>query len=265
MNLDGGLQISEIGGILRRRAKVVAATALGVFLVAYWVAMALPNTYESYATVLVEPQALPEDLVKAGIADSDLNQRLHLMTAQILARPKLSRIIDEQGLYQAESEYLPREEVIDMMRDRVRVEPVVPELTQNLATRRGEVAINEFRILFSDYDPIVARDVANRLANDFIEKHIEKRVQISAKSQEFIQSELDRLAERIQGIEAEIARVKNDNPGKLPEDMVANQRQLERVMADLAAARRAASEAQSDEAFYRARPPCRCRATQPAR
>lgn len=250
MNADGGLQINEIGAILRRRAKVVAATALGVILAVYWIAMALPNSYTSYATVLVEPQAVAEDLVKAGVAESDLNQRLHLMTAQILSRPRLSRIIDEHGLYKEESEYLLREEIIDLMRERVRVEPVIPELQQSLGGRRAELAINEFRIIFDDYDPIVARDVAQRLANDFIETHIQKRVQVSQKSQEFIQSELDRLATRIRAAEAEIARVKNDNPGRLPEDMVASQRRLERILGDLAVARRSLAEAQSDESFY---------------
>ena len=58
MNIDGGLQISDLGGVLRRRAKAVAATALGVLLLVYWIAMALPNVYTSYATVLVEPQAV---------------------------------------------------------------------------------------------------------------------------------------------------------------------------------------------------------------
>src|SRR6185503_19330224 len=139
MNIDGGLQMSDLGGILRRRAKAASLTALGLMLVIYWIAMALPNVYTSYATVLVEPQAVAEELVKAGVAQSDINQRLHLMTAQILARPRLSRIIDELGLYKDESKYLLREEVIDLMREEVRVEPVVPELEQKTARSR-EVA-----------------------------------------------------------------------------------------------------------------------------
>src|SRR5262245_61397498 len=154
MNIDGGLQIGDLGGILKRRARIVGLTALGVMLVFYWIAMALPNVYTSYATVLVEPQAVDPDLVKAGIAESDINQRLHLMTAQILARPRLSRIIDEFKLYQDESEYKLREEIIDMMRKDVRVEPVIPELEQR-AARTREAEINEFRIYYDNYDPIV--------------------------------------------------------------------------------------------------------------
>jgi polysaccharide biosynthesis transport protein len=249
MNIDGGLQISDLGGILRRRAKVVGATTLGVALLVYWVAMALPNVYTSYATVLVEPQAVAEELVKAGVAQSDINQRLHLMTAQILARPRLSRIIDELGLYKDESKYLLREEVIDLMRKEVRVEPVVPELEQKSARSR-EVTINEFRILYDNYDPIVARDVAQRLANDFIESHINGRVQTSQKSLEFIEGELDRLSKRVREVEGEIAQVKNDNAGTLPEELDANQRRLERVLGDLAMAQRNYDESASDEQFY---------------
>src|SRR5258706_13071010 len=103
MNIDGGLQISDLGGILRRRAKVRGASTRGFVLVVYWIAMALPNVYTSFATVLVEPQAVDPDLVKAGVAQSDINQRLHLMAAQILARPRLSKIIDDLKLYQKES------------------------------------------------------------------------------------------------------------------------------------------------------------------
>ncbi len=249
MNIDGGLQISDLGGILRRRAKVVAATALGVMLVVYWIAMALPNVYTSYATVLVEPQAVAEELVKAGVQQSDINQRLHLMTAQILARPRLSRIIDEFGLYKEESEYKLREEIIDLMRDDVRVQPVVPELEQR-AARSREFEINEFKILYDNYNAIVARDVAQRLANDFIETHINARVQTSQKSLEFMEGELDRLSKRVRDVESQIAEVKAENAGTLPEELEANQRRLDRVLSDLALAQRAFDESSSDEQFY---------------
>jgi protein tyrosine kinase modulator len=212
--------------------------------------MALPNVYTSYATVLVEPQTVDDKLVRAGVVESDLNQRLHLMTAQILSRPRLSRIIDELGIYKSESEYMLREEVIDLMRSRIRVEPVTPDLESAVPSRQP-TEINEFQIFFDDYDSKVARDVAQRLANDFIETHINDRVQISQKSLDFIEGELERLATKIRSVEAEIAKVKNENPGRLPEDMAANQRRLERILGDLATAQRSLATATSDEAFYR--------------
>jgi polysaccharide chain length determinant protein (PEP-CTERM system associated) len=252
MNVDGGFQLSDVGGIVRRRGKVTALVALAFALVAYWVAMALPNEYRSYATVLVEPQAVDEELVRAGVQSSDLNERLHLMTAQILSRARLSRIIDEFNLYQEESEYLLRENIIGLMRERIKVAPVVSDLEQGQGrTRQRDLEINEFKIFFTDYDAGVAAQVAQRLANDFIENHINARVQVSQKSLEFIQSELERLAERIRAVEAQVAKVKNEHPGQLPEDMLANQRRLERVLSDSAVAQRALAEATSDESFYR--------------
>ena len=248
MNVDAGIGFGDLSGILRRRGKVAGFTILGCVLVSYWIAMSLPNLYTSYATVLVEPQSVDQELIRAGVQSSDLNSRLHLMTAQILSRPRLSGIIDRYSLYEEESEYLLREELIDLMRSRVSVEPVESDLAQRGARVTPE--INEFRIYFSDYSSAVARDVAQQLANDFIDNHIESRVEVSQKSLEFIQGELERLAERIRIVEAKVTEVKNANPGSLPEDFVTNQRRIERLLSDLAIARRAHAEATSDQGFY---------------
>jgi len=251
MQTDSGFPLSDIWGILRRRARLMGGVALVVFLASYWVGMALPNTYESYATVLVEPQSVDPGLVQAGVPKSDLNRRLHLMTAQILSRPRLSRIIDELGLYQNESESMVREEIIDLMRANVRVEPVLPELEQKLRRDRGEYEINTFRIYFRDDKARTTQVVAQRLANDFIEEHISERVKLSQKSLEFIEGELERLATRIREVEARVAAVKNENVGSLPEDVLTNQRRMERLVGELGFAQRAVAEAESDAAFWR--------------
>ncbi len=98
MNVEGGIQLADLWGVARRRAKLVVATSIGVGLAFYWIAMALPNQYESYATVLVTPQTVDPALVAAGVPESDLNNRLYVMTAEILSRGRLSKIIDALGL-----------------------------------------------------------------------------------------------------------------------------------------------------------------------
>jgi polysaccharide chain length determinant protein (PEP-CTERM system associated) len=251
MNVEGGLQISDVWGIVRRRGQFVAGTSLMIALAVYWIAMALPNQFESYGTVLVTPQTVPPELVAAGVPESDLNNRLFLMTAQILSRGRLSRIIDELDLYPGESEYLVREEVIDLMRENVRVAPVLSELSQHRQQVDPNEEINQFKIFFTDHDAKTAMLVAQKLSNDFIEQHIEQRISLSQKSLEFIEEELGRLSGSIRDIEARVAGVKADNPGRLPEDMSASQRRIERLLSDLAFAQRSVSEAGSDEAFYR--------------
>ncbi len=251
MNVEGGgFQPADLWQIARRRGKIVAGVTLVSTLAAYWIAMALPNEYQSYATVLVEPQAVDPGIVRPGVASSDLADRLHLMTAQILSRGRLSRIIDELELYQNESEYMVREQVIDLMRSKVMVEPVIPELVQGQG-KGADYDINTFKIKFYDGHAKTARAVAQRLANDFIESHIEARVNVSQKSVDFIEGELERLSSRIAEVEAQVAKIKADNPGRLPEDTDGVQRQMERTLSDLAYSQRRLAEAQSDEAFFR--------------
>jgi polysaccharide chain length determinant protein (PEP-CTERM system associated) len=251
MQVEPTLQLSDLKGIARRRAPLVLGVALSVTLASYWLAMALPNEYESYATVLVEPQAVDPGLVEAGVAQTDLNRRLHLMTAQILSRPRLSRVIDDLGLYKDESHYLVRNEVINIMRGQIKVEPVIPELQQK-QVMRGDFEIDQFRIAFRDDDPVVARDVAQRLANDFIQEHIAVRVRTSQKSVEFVEAEVNRLAETIRTVEDRIAQLKAENAGRLPQDVPANQHKLERILESLSDSRREVATARSDESFFRA-------------
>jgi uncharacterized protein involved in exopolysaccharide biosynthesis len=153
-------------------------------------------------------------------------------------------------MYEAESNYLVRDEIINLMREQIRVEPVLPELEQAQAFRR-ETQIDQFRIYFRDDQAAMSRDVAQRLANDFIEQHIASRVRTSQKSLEFIDAELQRLAEQIRGVERQIAELKSENAGRLPEDVAANQRQMERLVGALSASRREAAAGRSDEAFFR--------------
>jgi polysaccharide chain length determinant protein (PEP-CTERM system associated) len=214
--------------------------------------MALPNEWESYATILVQPQTVSKELVQAGVGETDLTARLGIMTSQILSRPRLSRIIDEFGLYAEESQSLLREQVIDLMREAVRVEPLIPEIEAKVQMRRNEDSeISTFRIYYRSEDRKIAAAVAQRLANDFIDEQFKERAEVTAKSLDFMTAELNRLATQIREVEAQVAQVKSASPGKLPEDLNANQTRLERLQSDIAYAQRMLAEAISDEEFYR--------------
>ncbi|CAG0959768.1 hypothetical protein MYXO_00686 [Myxococcaceae bacterium] len=251
MNEDQGFRVGDLRAVLKRRLPLMAAVGGAVFLLSIVIASLLPNVYMASATLLIEPQSISKKLVEAGVAESDLNNRLHLMTMQILSRSRLSKIIDDLKLYPEESQEMTREEVIEMMRKHIRVEPVLPELESPELRRNRAVEINTFRLFFMSDSPRVAAEVANRLANDFIDEHIRERVQVSGDTSEFIEAELQRIAARIREVEAQTAQIKGENPGKLPEDIETNQRLLERAIDNLRDAQRDLAQAQSDEAFYR--------------
>ena len=248
MNVEAGFQL-DIVGVLRRRLWLMVSIIGGVFLVAYWVAMVLPNFYSSSAMIFVEPQAISNELVEAGVGEADLTQRLNLMSAEILSRARLSRVIDELELYQEESEEMLRVEIIEMMRTRISVDPVVPEFEEG-RTARDPVELNTFTVTFLAKDAKTSADVAQHLANDFVNRHIETRVAITEKGLEFIDTELDRLTERAKVVQAQIAQVKDDNAGSLPEDLPANQRLLEKTLTEMHQAERVRDTAAANHAFW---------------
>lgn len=250
MDSQQGIQLSDLGGILRRRGKLMVSVAGLVALTAYWVAMALPNQYGSYATVLVEPQSIDERLVQAGVRESDLTERLGIMTAQILSRQRLSRMIDQFDLYADYADDFQRQEVVDMMRRDVSVEPVLSELEAD-KRNSGDVEFNTFKINFRASEPRVAAEVAQSIANDFLEKNIEARVDQSQQSLDFMEDSIASLTRDLASVESEVKQVKSENAGSLPEEYSANQRVLQDLSVQAREARRALDLATSDQAFWK--------------
>ena len=250
MNTQQSPQFPEIGGMLRRRAKLMLSVGGSAFLLMYLIAMALPNQYSSYATILVEPQAVDEGLVSSGVRESDLKERLGIMTAEILSRPRLSRLIDEFDLYPEESERLQRSEVIDLMRSNVVVEPVVNALEAG-RRQRNEIDFNSFRIILRSKSAVTAAVVAQSIANDFLEANIDARVNVSQQSLRFMQDSIDELSGRLNEVEQEIKELKNENTGHLPEELASNQEALQLSIGQLREVQRALDLAMSDEAFWK--------------
>ena len=247
VNVEAEVQFDFVGAA-KRRAPAMAATAMLVFLASYWLAMLLPSDYTSYATILVEPPSVSQLLVETGISGQDLNTRLNLMTAQILSRPRLSRLIDQLGLYQEESEKLTRDAVIDLMRSKVAVIPVEGALIPG-ASKFQIAEINTFQIYFTDDDQKVPSLVAQKLAQNFIDEHIGERIEITQKSLEFVAAEEQRMSGQIRELEARIADLKSANIESLPENLMSNQRHLVSSMISLQDAQSELARAISDQAY----------------
>ena len=253
MNLDQGdqqgIQLPDLFGVARRRGKLIAIVSGAVILVTFWIAMALPNIYTSYALILVEPQSVDKNLVNSGVQGGELAERLGLMTAEILGRARLSRIINELELYEDEHDDMERFEVVELMRSFFSVEPVVTELEER-RNRNKEQPFTTFKISFQSDSPTMARDVTQRIANDFINANIVRRTEVTAKSLDFMQDEITVLIGRLSRIESKIGDVKEANAGSLPEEFAAHQQRLQYTIGSLRDAQRTLDSAKGDAAFW---------------
>ncbi|MCH7867622.1 MAG: hypothetical protein IH881_07975 [Myxococcales bacterium] len=249
MTNETGIQI-DLVGTLKRRAYMASVIAGGITLFVYWIAMALPNEYTASAVLLVEPQTVSGKLIEPGASGIDLNERLNLMTAEILSRTRLSRIIEELQLYRDESEHMTRQEIVEEMREKISVRPVIPELTRGLRPTNKPIEINTFEVFFSADSAVTAAQVAQTLANDFIQQHISARVETTQTSLEFISAEEVRLSTRIGEIESKLTEIKEENESSLPENLPNTQRKMERDLSEMRYAQRQLDVARSDLSFW---------------
>src|SRR6266571_1103827 len=84
--------------MFRRRRKPMLFAAGCLLLVAAAVALLWPPTYRSTATILIEEQEIPQDLVRSTIS-SYADQRIQVISQQVMTRANLMLIVEKYGLY----------------------------------------------------------------------------------------------------------------------------------------------------------------------
>src|SRR5512135_2186918 len=87
------------------------------------VAKRLPDRYRSETLILVVPQQVPTDYVKATVT-ANMQDRLTSIGDQILSRTRLERIVNEFSLYPQLRQRRPMEDAIAQMRSDITVEVV---------------------------------------------------------------------------------------------------------------------------------------------
>ena len=88
----------DLADVFRRRKREIFLPALAFFALAAVVAFALPRTYKSATTVLIEEQEVPREYVLANIA-SFADQRLQSINQRIMSTTRLMDLITRLGLY----------------------------------------------------------------------------------------------------------------------------------------------------------------------
>ena len=110
--------------------------ALFISLISLLVAILLPSIYQSSSTILIEEQQIPQDFVRTtvtGVAD----ERIQTLTQQILSRTKLLEIIKQFNLYADMRDKYTQEEIIEKMRDDIKIETISVDTIQGKKGKSG--------------------------------------------------------------------------------------------------------------------------------
>lgn len=207
------------------------------------------NEYTSETVIMVDPQKVPDNYVKATVS-GDIRNRLGTLKQQILSATRLQKIIDTLNLYPTERKTMAREDVITRMRSDISVD-VVSEFG-------GSQDLQAFRIGYLGTDPQLVSQVANELASLFIEENLKAREQQAEGTAEFLTNQLEETRKTLEDQEARLRDFRLKHIGEMPEQQSADLQILGQIQSQLQLEGDALSRAQQQKdnilALMRAQP-----------
>jgi polysaccharide chain length determinant protein (PEP-CTERM system associated) len=180
-------------------------------------AVMAPKWYRSSTLVLVSPQKISPDYVKATVTSS-VEDRLASIAQEILSRTRLEQVISEFKLYPNQVKSMPMETLVELMRKDIQVE--IPKRDKEK---------NYFTISYVGKDPRLVAQVTNKLSSLFIEENLKIREQQAQGTTEFLESELSSKKDKVEKFQREITDFKRRYINELPENRDANLKVLEQL------------------------------------
>ena len=208
----------------RRWYILVPATIVALATVI--VSSELPNRYRSQTTILVVPQRVPENYVRSTVT-ARIEERLQVISQQILSRTRLEQIIQEFDLYREERASMIMEDVIELMRKDIQVGTAD-------ARRRNEAA-TAFTVSYESRDARMAMRVTERLASLFIKENLQDREVLADSTSQFLEAQLEDAKRRLMEHEQKLESYKRQHAGELPTQAAANLQVLQSTQMQLQA------------------------------
>lgn len=203
--------VNYLPTILWQRRYHVAICLLVALLVGVALAFALPRTYRSTATLLVQSQDLPTTIVDAP-ATGAVEQRIARIREQVLSRGDLIQLIEQNDLYQDERQSQPLSKIIEKMRHATTVGALSSDIGQQSGTQNNTIAI---AMSFDYPDPAKAQAVLQSYVTKFLSMSSEDVEDQASITVRFLQDQANKLQAQISDIEGQITALKSRNGAAL--------------------------------------------------
>ena len=130
--------------IIATRGWIVAVSLVACTYAALVVSASLRNVYRAETLIQVVPQRVPDAYVRSTVT-LKTEDRLEALSAQVMSRTELERLIKEYNLYPRERDRYPMQDVVDRMR---------LNITKELVRAAVERPVDSFylRFTYSDAD-----------------------------------------------------------------------------------------------------------------
>lgn len=215
----------------RRRASIFLVAGV-LFFVTLMVAMIWPSTYQAKATILIEGQEVPSELIRSTIT-SYASQRIETITQRVMSRTNLMEIVEKYKLYLNKRAHETTEEIHERMRKDIKVDMVTADVVDPRSGRPMPATI-AFTVAYEGDNPETTQKVANELTSLYLSENLKNRTEKSAETTTFLTSEAEKLGEQISELETKMAAFKRKNAENLPELSNYNFQLIERSERDIA-------------------------------
>jgi uncharacterized protein involved in exopolysaccharide biosynthesis len=204
---NSGWMINHLPAMLWQRRYLVLACMVTLLLAGVVAAFALPRTYRSTATLLVQSQDLPESIVAAPEA-GEVEQRIARIREQVLSRGDLIQQIEQNDLYPEERRSKPLSTIIEKMRHSTSVAALSSDIGQQSGSKNNTIAIG---MSFDYTDAAKAQAVLQSFVSKFLSMSSEDVEDQASLTVRFLQDQATKLQTQISSIEGELTALKARN------------------------------------------------------
>ena len=217
--------------IFRRRKVPMLSVTTVLSLVAMIVAVSLPSVYRSTATIKIEQQGIPDDIVRTTV-NTYADTQIENIKQRVVTSGNLAKLVAELDLADQLGQPVSKDVLAGEIIESVFIEPVGAEVVDP-RTGKPRVATIAFTVSYESERPRVAKKVANALADLFLSENAASRTAMAADTAGFVAEQAEKWRQEIADMEARIATFKSDNAGRLPELSDLNLRLMEATERDL--------------------------------
>jgi len=168
-----------------------------------WVVVAkIPDQYESNARVLVDTDSMLRPLLRGLTVETNVYQRLDLMTRTLLSRPNLEKVARMTDLDLHAKTPGEMESLLDNLSKKIRI-----------SSARGA---NIYTISYNHSEPNIAKEVVRSLLTIFVEDTLGETRQDSDAAQKFLSQQIREYEKRLIEAESRIKEFKQKNVALMP-------------------------------------------------
>lgn len=220
--------------VIKRRRAVIAGMIGILMAVTVTVAYVISPSFRSTATILIEEQEIPQDLVRSTMT-SYADQRIETIKQQVMSRTTLWKIVDQDRLYERMRRGSSTEDVIGRFIKDINIDVISADVVDK-RTQHPTKATIAFTLSYDGESPEIAQKVANELTSLFLGENLRSRERHAQETTAFLKHEADNLSHHLEELEAKISTLKQRASGALPELVALNMQlmnQADRELADV--------------------------------